>query len=187
MKLVLKTPGGGSAIGLALLLLAFTLKTPGQEITATITGIVSDATGGVIPGAVIHIVDADKEIIRRTLRTSSLGQYNAPLLQIGRYSVTAEAPGFKKAERAGINLNLNDQWVVNFVLQVGAVDQQVTVEADRLQVDLQTPAASGVANGNQIRELPLATTHSWWLCSPEFPPIWRRISCTWVSQDPMAL
>jgi len=157
MKLVLKTPVGGSAIGLALLLLAFTLKTPGQEITATITGIVSDATGGVIPGAVIHIVDADKEIIRRTLRTSSLGQYNASLLQIGHYSVTAEAPGFKKAERAGINLNLNDQWVVNFVLQVGAVDQQVAVEADRLQVDLQTPAASGVANGNQIRELPLNT------------------------------
>src|SRR5882762_7630748 len=59
MKLVLKTPGGGSAIGLALLLLAFTLKTPGQEITATIAGIVSDATCGVIPGAVIHIVDAD--------------------------------------------------------------------------------------------------------------------------------
>ena len=157
MKLVLKTPGGGSAIGLALLLLAVTLKAPGQEITATITGVVSDATGGVIPGAVIHIVDADKEIIRRTLRTSSLGQYNAPLLQIGHYSVTVEAPGFKKAERAGIHLNLNDQWVVNFVLQVGAVDQYVKVEADRLQVDLQTPAASGVANGNQIRELPLNT------------------------------
>jgi hypothetical protein len=145
------------AIGLLVLLLALALHALGQEITATVTGVVSDPSGRVISGAVIHVLDADKGIVWRTLITSGQGQYNAPLLPIGLYSVTAEAPGFKKDERAGIKLNVNDQRVVNFVLQVGAADQQVKVEADPLQVDLKTPAATGVISGTQILQLPLNT------------------------------
>jgi Carboxypeptidase regulatory-like domain/TonB-dependent Receptor Plug Domain len=141
--------------GAFFLLLAFHGR--GQEITATISGSVTDPSGAVVPGATITVVSTDRGITARTLTTSGSGQYVAPLLSIGHYDVSAEAPGFRRGTETGVELSVNDRRAVNFVLQVRGPSDEVKVEAEPLQVDLQSPTAAGLISGTQIRELAINT------------------------------
>jgi len=127
----------------------------GQSITGSIVGTVKDPTGGVVPGATVTITNTDKKIVVRTLTTDADGNYVATLLDIGHYSVTAEASGFKKVVQTGVELHVNDKLTINLELQLGDISQEVTVEANPLQVELQAPVAAGLISGTQVRELSL--------------------------------
>src|SRR6267378_2360656 len=126
-----------------------------QEITGSIVGTVSDSKGGVVPNARVTITNIDQQVVVRTLTTDDRGEYAAPLLPVGRYSVTAEIAGFKKVTQSGVVLNVNDKLAVNFNLEVGTVSETVSVEANALQVDTQSASATGVVTGTQVRELSL--------------------------------
>ncbi len=126
-----------------------------QEVTGSIVGTVTDSKGGVVPNAKVTITNTDKQVVVRTLTTYDHGLYAAPLLPVGRYSVTAELAGFKKAERLGIELNVDDHLTVNFTLEAGSINEVVTVEANATQVELQTATAAGLISGTQVRELAL--------------------------------
>lgn len=129
----------------------------GQEITATILGTVTDPTGAVVSGATIVVVNTDQAVVARRLTTSRSGEYVVPLLAIGHYDVSVEAPGFKTILESGIELSVNDRRAVNFVLQVHGLTDEIRVEAEPLQVDLQSAAAAGLISGIQIRELAINT------------------------------
>src|SRR6266436_7132897 len=141
--------------GVLLLFLGY--NTIGQEITATILGTVTDASGAGVSGATIIVVNTDQAIIVRRLTTSNNGEYVVPLLPIGHYEVSAEAPGFKTSLETGIELSVNDRRAVNFVLQVHGLSDEIKVEAEPLQVDLQSATAAGLISGIQIRELAINT------------------------------
>src|SRR5882762_6319891 len=126
-----------------------------QEMTGSIVGTVSGSKGGVVPNAKVTITNTDQQVVVRTLTTDDHGQYAAPLLSVGHYSVTAEIAGFKKVTQSGVALNVNDKLAVNFTLEVGMVSESVTVEADPLRVELQSVTATGLINGTQLRELSL--------------------------------
>src|SRR5947209_5575963 len=92
-----------------LLLLCGMLLAIGQlsaQETATILGTVTDPAGAVIPNATVTITNSATGV-SRTVTTNQAGAYNAPQMQIGNYSLTVEASGFKKYERTGIVLNVN--------------------------------------------------------------------------------
>src|SRR6266849_5300623 len=126
-----------------------------QEITGSIVGTVTDSKGGVVPNAKVTITNTDQQLVVRTLTTDDRGEYAAPLLPVGRYSVTAEIAGFKKVTQSGVVLNVNDKLAVNFSLEVGTMNETVSVEANPLQVDTQSATATGVISGTQVRELSL--------------------------------
>src|SRR5215831_17494826 len=126
-----------------------------QEITGSIVGTVQDPTGASIPAAAVTITNTDRGAVVRTAATSQDGNYSAPLLPIGHYSVAVEAKGFRKAVRSAIELNVNDKLTVNFDLEVGDTQQQVTVEASPVQVELQSATAQTLISGTQVRELAL--------------------------------
>jgi len=126
-----------------------------QEITGSIVGTVTDSKGGVVPNAKVTITNTDQQVVVRTLTADDRGEYAAPLLPVGRYSVTAEIAGFKKVTQSGVVLNVNDKLAVNFSLEVGTVNETVSVEANPLQVDTQSATATGVISGTQVRELSL--------------------------------
>ncbi|MGB9104052.1 MAG: carboxypeptidase-like regulatory domain-containing protein, partial [Terriglobales bacterium] len=128
----------------------------GQEVTGSIAGTVTDPSGAVVPNAKVTITDTDKNAVVRTLSTGGSGEFSAPGLPIGRYSVTVQAPGFQKYVETGLNLNVNGKLTVSPALKVGAADQTIRVEATAQQVDLQSAVASGVVTGTQIRELSLS-------------------------------
>jgi len=129
----------------------------GQEITGSIVGTVTDPSGAGVPGAKITITNIDRNSVIRTTASDSNGNYVGAGLDVGRYSVSVEAKGFRKSTQTGISLSVNDRLTVNAKLEVGDVQQEITVESGAQQVALQSAEQSTVVNGTQIRELALIT------------------------------
>jgi len=92
----------------------------GQETRSTLMGFVRDPQGAVIPNATVVITNVNTNTTVN-LRTSDTGYYEAPLLMPGSYTVTFEAPGFKRTVRAGITLQVTDRREVSVTLEVGGV------------------------------------------------------------------
>ncbi len=135
---------------LAAMMLIFAAQGLAQE--ATIVGTVTDPSGAAVPNVSIIVTNEDTGLTR-TLTTSGDGQYVAPDLHIGRYSVKATASGFKVADQKGIVLAVNDRSRVDFKLQVGSAQEQVTVEAAAIAVQSDTGEVSDLITGQQINQL----------------------------------
>ena len=135
---------------LAALVLIFTIQGLAQE--ATIVGTVTDPSGAAVANASITVTNLDTGLAR-TLTTSSDGQYVAPDLHIGRYSVRAAASGFKTTEQQNITLQVNDRTRVDLKLAVGSAQEQVTVEAAAIAVQSDTGEVSDVITGQQLSQL----------------------------------
>ncbi len=140
---------------LGALALAGPARAHAQEITGTILGTVTDSSGAIVPNARVTVTNTDRGAVIRTDTTNSAGKYNAPLLPVGHYSVSIEAPGFQKVTQTDIMLNVNDRRAVNAMLQIGNVASSVTVQANALQVNTESDAATGLITGTQVRELAL--------------------------------
>ena len=129
-----------------------------QEITGSIVGTLSDKSGAVVAGATVTVANADKnDVVVRILSTNDKGEYVAPFLPIGHYTLIAQAQGFRKIERRGLTLNVNNVLTADFSLEPGSVTETVKVEAEASPVELQTATASGLITGTQIRELAINT------------------------------
>jgi hypothetical protein len=135
------------------LLLGLSAVAFAQEITGNIVGTVKDSSGAAVKGATVTITDEDKSLVVRTILTGDEGEFSAPQLPSGNYSMTIEAPGFKKSLQTGLKLDVNQRRVVDAVLEAGNIAEVVTVAADQVAVELTTPTASTVINGDQVREL----------------------------------
>jgi hypothetical protein len=142
------------ALGLAFLsTLAFA-----QQDAGNIAGTITDGSGAAVSGATVAITDTDTKVLIRKVSTGKEGDYAAPLLPVGKFSIRVEAPGFKAAVREGIVLNVTDSLTISFKLELGDVTQTITVEAPPVQVELQNGSAQATTiNGTQIRELALVT------------------------------
>ena len=106
-----------------------------QEVTGTILGTVTDSSGAVVAGATVTITNTDRNAVIRVVKTNRGGEYSAPQLTIGKYTVSVEESGFKKVSELGITLNVNDKLTFNEVLPIGAASETVSVQANPLQVD----------------------------------------------------
>jgi hypothetical protein len=126
-----------------------------QETNGAIVGTVKDATGASVAGATVTITDLDKKTVIRTLTTGDDGTFSAPQIPVGRYEVAIEAPNFKKYVENNVKIDVSQRRTVDVSLQAGRLEEVVTVEADPLQVELQTPTASNLISGTQVRELSL--------------------------------
>lgn len=125
-----------------------------QTSTARITGLVSDATGGVVPGVDIVVRNVETGI-QRSFSTDESGRYSAPELIPGSYEITATLAGFDTLVRRGITLTVGQQVSINLTMQVGAITQQVTVTGEAPLVNTTTSGVSGVVEERRITELPL--------------------------------
>src|SRR5580658_4820264 len=135
------------------LLLVMTLHaTPSVAQEATIVGTVADPSGSVVANVTITVTQTGTGQAR-SLKTNDAGQYVAPDLTIGTYTVRAEASGFKAAEKKNVVLNVDDRTRIDFVMQVGSVQENVTVEADAVQVQSDSGDVSSVITGQQVTEL----------------------------------
>ncbi|MGH9397250.1 MAG: TonB-dependent receptor domain-containing protein [Terriglobia bacterium] len=124
------------------------------QVTAGVRGTVSDATGAVIPGAKITVINVGTDFSQSTVANAS-GIYTFTLLPIGTYNLTAEAAGFRSYQRKGIILTTSQILGLNLSLQVGNVRQAVQVSGSVPLVNTQTTEISTLINSRQIRELPL--------------------------------
>src|SRR5437867_5358224 len=139
-------------------LLLFTLATEGSaQVSASIGGTVSDATGALIPGVEVTATNVNTGISTTQL-TNEAGAYQIPSLQPGTYRLRASLPGFQAAARENIQLSQGQQVRFNFTLQVGTVATAVEVLADSATALATTTASVGdVLPDTEVRNLPLAT------------------------------
>jgi Carboxypeptidase regulatory-like domain/TonB dependent receptor len=139
---------------LSVLCLILSTQSVSQDVSGRISGTVKDASGAVVSGATVTAFHLDRNVAVRAAKTSAAGGYALSLLPVGHYRVTAQSTGFKTTQSNGIELNLNQQLIVNFVLHVGSVGDQIEVDGDALQVDLSGPASTGLISGAELRDLP---------------------------------
>ncbi len=125
-----------------------------QLPTAKVVGTVKDSSGASVPNASVRVTNVDTNVTR-TLTTDSDGSYNALELPTGNYQVEVTAAGFKSEVRKGITLEVAAAPVINFTLEVGATEQQVTVSSEIPMVDTQDATLGGVVNQQNVQNLPL--------------------------------
>ena len=126
-----------------------------QEFRGTITGVVSDPNGAIVPNATVVIKNVETNI-STTLTTNDDGAYVAPLLNPGKYSITVTGGGFKRSFRDGVVLNVNDRLSVDVKLEIGTEAEQVTIVADVELIEKGSVTTGTVVTGKQIEELPLS-------------------------------
>ena len=122
--------------------------------TESITGVVTDKAGAVVPGAAV-LVTNQATGVSRTLTTDSSGFYSAESLSVGSYTVAISKPGFESNVTKGIGLNPGQRRANNIVLQIGNVNAQVTVSANKVAVNTETSESSGTLDAKQINNLML--------------------------------
>jgi carboxypeptidase family protein/TonB-dependent receptor-like protein len=139
---------------LVLLFLIVVLRVQAQTETATIRGSVADATGVVVPGATVRLIDAGSG--RRTeTATGNTGAYMFAAARPGRYTMEVEKSGFKLARLTGITLNVLENREQDFRLDVGPLSDSMTVEASAVNVNTTDGTVSTLVDRTFAENLPL--------------------------------
>jgi Outer membrane receptor for ferrienterochelin and colicins len=125
-----------------------------QFETAEVLGTVRDSSGGVLSKAVVTLTNQDTNIQVKST-TDDNGNYDFFNVKSGRYSITAELPGFTKFSTSDVVVNVNARQRVDINLQVGAVTETVQVSGAASALETDTSEHGQVINTQQIVELPL--------------------------------
>ncbi len=139
---------------LALSLALFSACAWPQTQLATVFGTIIDASGAVISGAQITILNQSTGL-KRNASTDLTGQYHIAGLPTGNYSVRVEEEGFQTQVREGIALTSASEIMMNLSMTLGDLKQQVTVSADLPAIDNSTSTVSGLVPERSLTDLPL--------------------------------
>ncbi len=126
-----------------------------QELAATLTGTVTDASGAVVAGATISVHSQETGADVRTLTTSGTGNFNITNIPAGRYTVTVKSPGFETFVAKDVILNVAEKHTLNVQLKTGNISEQVEVTAETTTVQTTTAEQSGTVTGQQMTGLAL--------------------------------
>jgi len=126
-----------------------------QGANGAIEGVVSDSSGGVLPGVTVTITNIETGT-ERSVVTNEKGLYRAPLLPLGKYKVVAELQGFKKFEGTDIQLSVGQTATVNATLAVGTVSETITVSsAESPAIDMARIDIGHTMSDLEVHNLPL--------------------------------
>ncbi len=140
---------------LAAVLSLLVAPVPAQQVSGSISGVVKDNQGAVVPNAKVTLVNQLQGGVREQ-NTNPDGSFVFTPVMPSTYTVSVESAGFKKFERRDVKLFANDRIALSdIVLDVGAVSETITVEANVVQLQTQSAERSGVVTGLQTVELAL--------------------------------
>ncbi|MBV8571432.1 MAG: carboxypeptidase regulatory-like domain-containing protein [Acidobacteriaceae bacterium] len=140
-----------ACIGFALL----SICSPGfGQITATISGTITDASGAAVAGAKIVVTSPATGASREAVSDND-GHYVVPLLPVGNYAIRVDIKGFRSEEARNVVLQTNEQRELNFTVSPASVQQTVEVSAAPVAVETANPTLGQVITSQQVAELPL--------------------------------
>lgn len=125
----------------------------GQVTTGSVQGVVSDSSGGVIPGVHLELVSAATNAVH-TARSGDSGAYVFHLIPPGRYTLRASFQGFRAAQVNGIDVEIGRNTIIPIVLQPGEVTQSIEVTAALENVDTQTSSIKANVSSRMFSGLP---------------------------------
>jgi Carboxypeptidase regulatory-like domain/TonB dependent receptor len=128
------------------------------QSTATLSGVVTDPTGAVVPGAEVTVHSLATGLDRQ-LVTDSAGLYVAPSLVPGDYQVQVKASGFSQYTVQKVTLDVDQRVTINIPLALSTAGETVQVESTASQIETQTMTVGQVIDKNTVQELPLNGRH----------------------------
>ena len=139
---------------LLLLSVCLTLNTFAQVNNASVTGLVTDTAGAVVPNASVTLKNKATNV-ETTATTDSSGYYTFASVPLGAYTVTVERQGFKRVVLEEVKLEVGQKARVDAALEVGAVTETVTVTSATL-LTTQEATTGGVIENRMVEQLPLS-------------------------------
>jgi hypothetical protein len=124
------------------------------DVTGSILGTVRDSSQAVIAGANVVATNTETNLTKSAV-SSTTGEYRLLALPPGPYKIVVTASGFQQFVTTGIDLKVNDQLRVDPVLQVGTIQQEISVEASALQIETENTQLGDVIETKKIVSLPL--------------------------------
>lgn len=125
-----------------------------QLPTATLLGSVKDSSGAVVPGANVS-ARATETGQTRVVTSGADGAFRLSALPVGNYEIRVEHPGFRTQVQSGLSLTVGQEAVLNFTMEVGAIEQTVEVTAEAPLVNTTSGTLGGLVDEKRIAELPL--------------------------------
>lgn len=125
-----------------------------QRDTGSISGVVTDPNGAVVPNVTVQLLEPETGLTR-TASSNETGLYTFPAVSTGRYRLTAQVGGFKRYEQPNITLQVNQNLTIPISLSIGEVAETVEVTGTPVQVDTTSSSVKQVVDSTRIRELPL--------------------------------
>ena len=125
-----------------------------QKDTGSIVGTVKDPSGAVVPNANVTVTDVEHGQTFNTT-TNTEGEFVASPLRVGRYTVTVEREGFKKAVSVPVGLDVQQRVAINIVLQVGQISESVVVSSTTPLLETETSELGQVVDSQRVANLPL--------------------------------
>src|SRR5258708_6492845 len=139
---------------LVLIFAAAVVAASAQTVGASLQGVISDQSSGVLPNATVQILNLGTGA-RHALVTDENGLWRAPALPPGEYEIRASAPGFQTIIRQNVRLEVGQDAVVDLRMEVGAVTSEIKVQGEATPINLVNGAVSGLVDQKQMRDLPL--------------------------------
>jgi hypothetical protein len=127
-----------------------------QSFTGTIAGTVKDASGAVVPGVTVTLMQLETGR-QAVVITTNEGRYVSGPLAVGTYRVEASLTGFRSAVRTKIDVHIQETAIADFTLDVGSVSEQVEVQAAAAPIETASSSLSKLVDNRRIAELPLNT------------------------------
>ena len=139
----------------AAVVLLLALPVLGQQDQGVITGTISDATGAVVPGAEISILEMNTGILVEKQANAS-GVYVSGPLKVGMYEISVATDGFKTAVRSGVEIHAGDRIGLNFTLEVGNLVEVVEVTGATPLLKTESATLDYTVERQQIEDLPIS-------------------------------
>src|SRR4051812_29245868 len=125
-----------------------------QAVTGTILGRITDGSGAIVPGVTVTLTNTGTRLTR-VVTTDTNGEYTAPSLPTGDYSVAAEISGFKTVTMSNVELGVDQHVRIDLKLEVGALTESVTIAATSPLVQTSSSELGTTVTNEQIEALPL--------------------------------
>ncbi len=145
-----------SLAALALALFMCASVADAQDFRGGITGRITDAQGGRLPGVTVTATHMAPPTSSSTATTDTDGRLSISYLAPGAYKVTAELSGFKKAAREGVEVRIGDRLELALSLEVGSFEETVSVAADAPLLETRSGSAGQVIDEKRIALMPLS-------------------------------
>src|SRR5580698_4404216 len=142
------------AVVAVLAFVLFALALASASITGSISGVVTDKSGAVVPGATVVATDTQTGV-QTTQKTDAKGFYNLPTLAVGTYNLEIGQVGFKTYRQTGVVIDANSALRVDASLAVGSISEKVEVSTDAAQVETTSTQMGEVIEGSKMTSVPL--------------------------------
>lgn len=139
-------------LGLGFLLLLIPRPLRAQGVLGTVTGLVTDASGAIVPGATVMLTEINTNVTTKATTTTA-GIYTAPVPP-GTYRLEASKTGFQTAVWTRVIVDPSQQVTVNVKLEVGNVKQTVVVSAKPPELDTTSGQVGGTVTIEEMASLP---------------------------------